>query len=89
MRTRRLRQSILIIAQIITLLACLGATAFAQAPSPTPPPAPAAPAGSVWADMISVLIGHAGALLPLLQQELEGPLMPWLERLSWGMAVLV
>jgi hypothetical protein len=89
MRARRLRQPILIIAQIITLLACLGALALGQAPSPTPPPAPATPAGSSWADMISVLIGHAGALIPLLQNELEGPLLPWLERLSWGLAAVV
>jgi hypothetical protein len=39
--------------------------------------------------MISALIGHAGALIPLLQNELEGPLLPWLERLSWGLAAVV
>src|SRR5215831_2234578 len=89
MRARRLRQPILIIAQIITLLACLGALALAQGPSPTPPPAPASPTGSAWADMISALIVHAGALIPLLQNELEGPLLPWLERLSWGLAAVV
>src|SRR6266498_1053083 len=89
MRTRRLRQSILVIAQIITLLVCLGALAPAQAPSPTPTPAPVTPPGSAWADMISALIGHAGALIPLLQTELEGPLLPWLERLSWGLAAVV
>jgi len=89
MRARRLRQPILIIVHIITLLACLGALALAQAPSPTPPPAPASPTGSAWADMISALIGHAGALIPLLQNELEGPLLPWLERLSWGLAAVV
>src|SRR5262245_38883203 len=89
MRTRRLRQSILFIAQIITILVCVGALALAQAPSPTPPPAPATPQGSAWADMISALIGHAGALIPLLQNELEGPMLPWLERLSWGLAAVV
>ncbi len=89
MRTRRLRQSILIIAQIITILVCLGELTLAQAPSPTPPPAPATPQGSAWADMISALIGHAGALIPLLQNELEGPMLPWLERLSWGLAAVV
>ncbi len=89
MRARRFRQPILIIAQIITLLACLGALALAQAPSPTPTPAPATPAGNTWADMISALIGHAGSLMPLLQNELEGPLLPWLERLSWGLAAVV
>jgi len=39
--------------------------------------------------MISALIGHAGALIPLLQNELEGPMLPWLERLSWGLAAVV
>ena len=84
----QLRQSILIIVQIITMLVCLGAIALAQAPSPTPTPAPT-PQGSAWADMISALIGHAEALIPLLQNELEGPLLPWLERLSWGLAAVV
>src|SRR5262245_40926554 len=89
MRARGPRQPILIITQIITLLACLGALSLAPAPSRTPTPAPATPAGSAWADMISALIGHAGALIPLLQNELEGPLLPWLERLSWGLAAVV
>ena len=35
------------------------------------------------------LIGRAGALIPMLQNEIEGPLLPWLENLSWGLAVLV
>src|SRR5262249_28562512 len=81
--------AVLIITQLITLLVCLGILALAQAPGPTPPPAPATPAGGSWADMISGLIGRAGALIPLLQQELEGPLLPWLERASWGLAAVV
>jgi hypothetical protein len=39
--------------------------------------------------MISALIGQAGALLPLIQRELEGPLLPWLERLAWGLAAVI
>jgi hypothetical protein len=39
--------------------------------------------------MISALIGQAGALLPLIRQELEGPLLPWLERLAWGLAAVI
>jgi hypothetical protein len=35
------------------------------------------------------LIGRAGALIPTLQNEIEGPLLPWLENLSWWLAVLV
>ncbi len=35
------------------------------------------------------LIGRAGALIPMLQSEIEGPLLPWLENLSWWLAILV
>jgi hypothetical protein len=35
------------------------------------------------------LVGRAGALMPMLQNEIEGPLLPWLENLSWWLAVLV
>ncbi len=89
METSTLRRSTLSILHITAIIVCLSLSALAQTPTPTPSPAPAAPAGSAWADITSGLIGHAGALLPLLQQELEGPLMPWLEKLSWGLAVLV
>jgi len=87
MRARRLRQVLLIITQITTVIACLGMLTLAQAPAPSPSPAPAA--GRAWGDMISALIGQAGALLPLIQQELEGPMLPWLERLAWGLAAVI
>src|SRR5262245_24688195 len=81
---------VLSVLQISIILACLSLPMLAQTPNPTPPPAPANPGnGSALSQMFSVLIGRAGALIPLLQNELEGPLLPWLENLSWALAVLV
>ncbi|HEY6401272.1 MAG TPA: hypothetical protein VI479_07670, partial [Blastocatellia bacterium] len=58
-------------------------------PSPTPSPAPTSPAGSSLPQLFDKLIGRAGALIPMLQNEIEGPLLPWLENLSWWLAALV
>ncbi|MGH9755606.1 MAG: hypothetical protein ACREA2_22730 [Blastocatellia bacterium] len=57
--------------------------------SPTPSPAPMSQAGSSLPQFFDKLIGRAGALVPMLQNEIEGPLLPWLENLSWWLAVLV
>ena len=89
MRTSKLRRSILSILRITAVIGCLSLSALAQTPSPTPSPAPASPAGSSLPQFFDKLIGRAGALIPMLQNEIEGPLLPWLENLSWWLAVLV
>jgi hypothetical protein len=89
MRKSKLRRSILSILRITAVIGCLSLSAFAQTPSPTPSPAPASPAGSSMPQFFNKLIGRAGALIPMLQNEIEGPLLPWLENLSWWLAILV
>src|SRR5882672_7462575 len=89
MRISKLEQSILSILRISAVIGCLSLSALAQTPSPTPSPASASPAGSSLPQFFDKLIGRAGALIPLLQNEIEGPLLPWVENLSWGLAVLV
>ncbi len=89
MRASKLRRSILSLMRITAVISCLSLSAFAQAPSPTPSPAPASPVGSSMPQFFDKLIGRAGALIPMLQNEIEGPLLPWLENLSWWLAVLV
>ena len=89
MRTSNFKQSILSILRITAFIGCLSLSALAQTPSPTPSPTPASPAGSSLPQFFDKLIGRAGALIPMLQNEIEGPLMPWLENLSWWLAVLV
>jgi hypothetical protein len=83
MRTCELRRSILSILRVAAIVGCLSLFALAQTPSPTPSPAPASPAGSSLPQFFDKLIGRAGALIPMLQNEIEGPLLPWLENLSW------
>jgi hypothetical protein len=89
MRTGKLEQSILSILRVTAFIGCLSLSALAQTPSPTPSPAPTSPAGSSIPQFFDKLIGRAGALIPMLQNEIEGPLLPWLENLSWWLAVLV
>jgi hypothetical protein len=89
MRTSKLEQSILSILRVTAFIGCLSLSALAQTPSPTPSPAPAGLAGSSFPQFFDKLIGRAGALIPMLQNEIEGPLLPWLENLSWGLAVLI
>ncbi len=89
MRTRKFKRSTLYILRIAAVAGCLSLSAFAQTPSPTPSPAPAGTAGSSLPQFFDKLIGRAGALIPMLQKEIEGPLLPWLENLSWWLAVLV
>src|SRR5499433_4027805 len=89
MRTRKIKWSTLSALQIAAVVGCLSLSAFAQTPSPTPSPVSASPAGSSLLQFFDNLIGRAGALMPLLQNEIEGPLLPWLENLSWWLAVLV
>ena len=89
MRASKLMRSTLSLLRITVVISCLSLSAFAQAPSPTPSPAPASPAGSSMPQLFDKLIGRAGALIPMLQNEIEGPLLPWLENLSWWLAILV
>src|SRR5262245_52631842 len=89
MRTSKFKRSTLSVLRIAALAGCLSLSAFAQTTSPTPPPAPASPAGSSLPQFFDKLIGRAGALIPMLQNEIESPLLPRLENLSWWLAILV
>jgi hypothetical protein len=88
MRSSKLRRSLPIL-YIAAAIICLSLPAFAQAPSPSPTPTPANPAGSSLSNVYRGIIDRAGNLIPLLQNEIEGPLLPWLENLSWTLAALV
>src|SRR5262245_38334124 len=85
----KLRRSTLSILYVTAVIICLSPSAFAQAASPSPTPMPANPMGSSLSDVYRGIIDRAGDLIPLLQNEIEGPLMPWLEKLSWILAALV
>jgi hypothetical protein len=89
MRTSKFKRSTMSVLRIAAVASCLSLFAFAQTPSPTPSPAPASPAGTSLPQFFDKLIGRAGALIPMLQNEIEGHLLPWLENLSWWLAVLV
>jgi hypothetical protein len=89
MRASKLRRSTLSILYIAAVIICLSLPAFAQTPSPSPTPTPANPTGSSLSDVYKGIIDRAGDLIPLLQNEIEGPLMPWLEKMSWTLAGLV
>jgi hypothetical protein len=89
MRISKFKRSALFILRITAIIGSLSLSALAQTPGPTPSPAPASPAGSSLPQFFDKLIGRAGALIPMLQKEIEGPLLPWLETLSWWLAVLV
>jgi len=89
MRTSKLKRSILSLLRITAVIGCLSLFAFGQTLSPTPSSTPTSPAGSSLPQFFDKLIGRAGALIPMLQNEIEGPLLPWLENLSWWLAVLV
>ncbi len=87
MQVRGLRQAILTTLQILTLLASLEALATAQAQNPAPPPA--APGGRTFSENLAALAIRAAELLPVIQNEVEGPLLPWLETFAWGLAAPV
>src|SRR5262245_38180575 len=89
MQASKFKRSALSIMRIAAIAGCLSWSALAQTPNPTPSPAPASPGGSSMVQFFDKLIGRAGALIPMLQNEIEGPLLPWLENLSWWLAVLV
>lgn len=82
----RLVQSLLIL-QIVTILVCTSLHAIAQTTAPTP--LPPTVSGPSFSDSLGTLATRARQLLPIIRSELEGPLLPWLEDVSWGVAVLV
>ena len=71
MRTRKFKRSTLSILRIAAVAGCLSCSAFAQTPGPTPSPVPASPANSSLPQFFDKLIGRAGALIPMLQNEIE------------------
>ena len=81
MRKRKFKRSTIYVLRIAAVAGFLSLYTFAQTPSPTPSPAPAGPAGSFLPQFFDNLIGRAGALIPMLQNEIEGALLPWLENL--------
>ena len=89
MRTSKFKRSTISVLRITAIIGCLSLSAIAQTPSPTPSPALASQAGSSLPQLFDKLIGRVGALIPMLQSEIEGPLLPWLENLSWWLAILV
>src|SRR5499433_4349547 len=89
MRTSKFKRSTISVLRIAAVAGCLSLSAFAQTQSPTSSPVSASPAGGSMPQFFDNLIGRAGALIPMLQKEIEGPLLPWLENLSWWLAVLV
>src|SRR5262249_50158146 len=88
MRKRKFKRSTISVLRIAVVAGCLSLYAFAQTPSPTPSPAPAGPAGSSLPQFFDNLIGRAGTLIPILQNEIGGPLRPLVENISWGLALL-
>lgn len=77
--------------QIIAIIVCLSAPLRAEAPNPTPTPTPAptTPPTASFSQALANLASRASDLLPILRNEIEGPLLPWLEGLSMFLAVLV
>ncbi|MCI0389660.1 MAG: hypothetical protein MOB07_12985, partial [Acidobacteria bacterium] len=98
MRPRALNQACLAVAQIITIIVCLSAVAPAQppgapifppSPQPSPPTVPTDTGGKTFSENLAALAIRAADLLPVIQNEIEGPLLPWLEKLAWGLAALI
>src|SRR5262249_49962324 len=88
MRPHALKQTCLAVAQTIIIAVCLSAPAPAQstrAPSPTP----TATSKPSLSDSLVEMATRAKALLPIIRDEVEGPLSPWLEKLSLLVAGLV
>jgi len=86
MRPHALKQTCLAVAQAVIIAVCLSAPASAQIASPTPSPTPTAASLSIRLERMA---NHAKNLLPIIRNEIEGPLLPWLENLSLVVAVLV
>ncbi len=88
MRTRK-PGILLVVLQIITIVVCLGLPALAQQPAASPP-APAGPAGgNTLPGIFENLALRAASLIPLLQNEIEKPMLVWFERLSYTIAGII
>ncbi len=91
MRSRALKQACLAAIQIIAVIVSLSAPLRAEAPRPTPTPAPAptTPPTASFSQALASMASRASDLLPVIRNEIEGPLLPWLERTSLLLAGLV
>jgi hypothetical protein len=91
MRQRTFNQTCLAAARIIAIVVCLCAPSAAEAPNPTPTPSPAptTPSKVSFSQALTDMASRASDLLPIVQSELEGPLLPWLEELSLFLGSLV
>lgn len=88
MRPHALKQTYLAVARAVIIAVCLSAPASAQS-TPTPTPTPTAASKSSLSISLAEMANRAKDLLPIIRNELEGPLLPWLEKLSLLVAVLV
>ena len=92
MRAGKLRQLLLISSQIVALIALLSICAPAQAPNPSPSPAPASSpsaSGKTFSENLAALAIRAAELIPVLQSEVESPLLNWFEKISIVLAVII
>lgn len=91
MLPQAIKQACLATARIITVIVCLSAVASAQTPSPQPSPSapPTNTVGSSFSQTLERMRSRATELLPLVRNEIEGPLLPWLENLSLLLASLI
>jgi hypothetical protein len=91
MRMRALKQICLAAVQIIAIIVCLSASASAQTstPSPQPSPTPTAGGGISFAEALRQLANRGSELLVVFQNQIESPMLPWLENLSMLLGGLV
>lgn len=91
MRLRALKQTCLAFMQTIAIAVCLSAPSLAQAPTPSPPPpAPATGAGgTTFSDYLENAAKRAVDLVPAIKSGFEGPVLPWLERISLTLALII
>lgn len=91
MRLRALKQTCLAVTQVIAVIVCLSSALRAEAPKPTPTPSPAptAPGQASFSQALADMASCASDLLPVIRKEIEGPLLPWLEKLSMFLAGVV
>ena len=91
MRPRALKHTFLAITQIIAITVCLSAPSLAQAP--TPSPSPATPTSGTdlkaFSDNLKKIAERAIELVPAIESGFEGPILPWLERISLTLALII
>src|SRR5262245_54744581 len=88
MRPHALKQTCLAVAQAVIIAVCLSAPASAQS-NTTPSPTPTAASEPLQSTILRQMSNSAKDILPIIRNEVEGPLLPWLENLSLLVAVLV